>query len=100
MDQIADIDGEMVGGEHPDWTPLVNALLGWFMWMFEVELVDGRRLHAYKHIVTREYLHLTHDERAFVFRGEHSYREVDLEEAVAGVFARWWSLSALRAPPD
>ena len=97
MDRTTLIAGEMVEGEHSDRDPLTHALLGWFMWMFEVELADGRKLHAYKHIVTRDYLHLTHDGRAFVFRPERSYQEVDLEEAVAGLFARWWSLKA--SPP-
>jgi hypothetical protein len=32
------------------------------------KLADGRKLHAYKHIVSRDYLHLTHDGHAFVFR--------------------------------
>ena len=57
-------------------------------------------MHAYKHIVTRDYLHLTHDGRAYVFRPEDSYVEIDLEEAVAGLFARWWSLKAPPAPAD
>jgi hypothetical protein len=100
MDHTAEVTGEMVQGDRPDWDPLMHALLGWFMWMFEVELADGRKVHAYKHIITRDYLHLTHDGRAFVFRPEHSYREVDLEEAVAGLFARWWSLKAPPGPPD
>jgi hypothetical protein len=100
MDRTAVITREMVQGERPDWDPLTHALLGWFMWMFEVELADGRKVHAYKHIVTRHYLHLTHDGRAFVFRPEHSYVEVDLEEAVTGLFADWWSLKAPPAPPD
>jgi hypothetical protein len=100
MDRTARIAGEMVHADHPDWDPLTHALLGWFMWMFEVELADGRKVHAYKHIVSRDYLHLTHDGRAFVFRPEHSYVEVDLEEAVAGLFARWHSLIALRDPRD
>jgi hypothetical protein len=100
MDRTALITGEMVQGEQPDWDPLTHALLGWFMWMFEVELADGRKLHAYKHIVTRDYLHLTHDGRAFVFRPEHSYVEVDLEDAVAGLFARWRSLRAPAAAPQ
>ena len=34
------------------------------MWMFEVELEDGRKLHAYKHWWTRGYIHLTLDGRA------------------------------------
>ena len=100
MERTTDITGEMTRREHPDWDPLTHALLGWFMWMFEVDLADGRKVHAYKHIVSRDYLHLTHDGRAFVFRPEHRYSEVDLEEAVAGLFARWSSLIALREPPD
>jgi hypothetical protein len=55
------------------------------MWMFEVELESGLRLHAYKHIETRKYLHLDKEGRAFayippkVFRKEEpsSYCEVD-----------------------
>jgi hypothetical protein len=39
-----------------------------FMWMFEVELESGLRLHAYKHIETRKYLHLDKEGRAFVYR--------------------------------
>lgn len=100
MDRTALITGEMIQGDRPDWEPLTHALLGWFMWMFEVELADGRKVHAYKHIISRDYLHLTHDGRAFVFRPEHSYAEVDLEEAVSGLFARWSSLLALRDTPD
>ena len=98
------LPGTITQGERPVWQPLLDLLgedlTGWFMWMFEVELADGRKVHAYKHIVTRDYLHLTHDGRAFVFRPEHSYREVDLEEAVAGLFARWWSLKTSPAARD
>ena len=71
----------------------MKALLGWFMWMYEAELDDGRRVHAYKHRMTREYLFLTDDERAFAYRGERGYREIDLEDAVIGVMARWRSLA-------
>lgn len=35
--------------------------------MCEIELKGGMRLHVYKHIDTRRYLHLTEDGRAFVF---------------------------------
>ena len=37
------IKGELVQHERPDWEPLANALLGWFMWMHEVKLADGYR---------------------------------------------------------
>jgi hypothetical protein len=43
--------GRMVQGEHPHWQPLLNLVgeegAGGFMWMFEVELEDGRRVQAY-----------------------------------------------------
>jgi hypothetical protein len=56
------IRGEITQGERPDWEPLVNAVgtrvAGDFMWMFEVELSDGRSLQAYKHRDTRCYVHL------------------------------------------
>lgn len=53
----------------PDWGPLVAIAprhVGDFMWMFEVELENGVKLHAYKHWETRRYLHLDHGERAYV----------------------------------
>ncbi len=66
--------------EVPDWGPLVDLApdhVGDFMWMFEVELRGGDRLHAYKHRDTRRYLHLTSDGRAFAYRGDGLYTEVD-----------------------
>lgn len=46
------IKGEATQGEEPNWEPLVNAVgervTRDFMWMFEVELTDGRSLQAYK----------------------------------------------------
>jgi hypothetical protein len=33
-------------------------MVGDFMWMGPVDLVDGRRLHLYKHTDTRSYLRL------------------------------------------
>lgn len=56
--------------ERPDWGPLAMLApdhIGDFMWMFEVELESGTRLHAYKHWETRRYLHLDHGGRAFVY---------------------------------
>lgn len=56
--------------ERPDWGPLVRlapARVDDFMWMFEVELEGGVRLHAYKHRETRGYLHLDHGGRAFAY---------------------------------
>jgi len=62
--------GRVVNYERPVWEPLMALApehVGDFMWMHEVELEDGTRLHAYKHVETRRYLHLDHGGRAFVF---------------------------------
>jgi hypothetical protein len=65
--------GDMTSSHTPVWQPLLDLvgtyLTGDFMWMFEVELEDGRSLHAYKHWWTRRYIHLTIDGRAFVYQG-------------------------------
>jgi hypothetical protein len=84
------VRGEMTSQyDKPDWEPLLDLSpehVDEFMWMFEVELESGLRLHAYKHIETRKYLHLDKEDRAFVYvwpdeiRDEDepgSYREVD-----------------------
>lgn len=75
--------------DTPDWEPLLELAAEHadeFMWMFEVELESGLRLHAYKHVETRRYLHLDKEGRAFVYiwpeeiKDEDepgSYREVD-----------------------
>ena len=93
MGRSRTIKGEVVDHEHPEWDPLRDALLGWFMWMHVVELADGRRVHAYKHRMTRRYLHLTDDERAFVYCGESGYEEIDLEAAIVEVFRTWRPLT-------
>lgn len=78
--------------DTPDWTPLEAAIgseiADWFMWMFELRLADGSRVHGYKHQTTRRYLHLTTDGRAFVYRAER-YAEVDLAYAIADTFIGW-----------
>lgn len=64
------IPGRTVQYETPNWEPLLylaRVYVGEFMWMFEVELKGGTRLHAYKHMDTRRYLHLTEDGRAFAY---------------------------------
>jgi hypothetical protein len=83
-------NGKMLATESPVWQPLLDLApdhVDGFMWMFEVELEDGRRLHAYKHWWTRRYLHLAHDGRAFVYENHRCwslddpgwYREVEPE---------------------
>jgi hypothetical protein len=88
-------------GERPVWQPLVDLvgehLAEWFMWMFEVELADQTPLHAYKHVSTRRYLHLTEDGRAFVYQPEADYAEIAPRQALRLVFAEW---ERLLPPPD
>jgi hypothetical protein len=85
--------GEIVNHDSPNWGPL-EALVGrdlssGFMWMFEVELRNRTRLHAYKHRDTRRYLHLARDGRCFGFEGESSYRQITQFQAINGVFDLW-----------
>jgi hypothetical protein len=87
--------------DKPEWGPLLDLAadhIDDFMWMFEVELESGLRLHAYKHIETRKYLHLDKEGRAFVYLwpendisedGEpSSYREVDPHRILREVLRR------------
>jgi hypothetical protein len=75
--------GTVVQHEEAVWEPLRAAVglyhADWFMWMFEIELADGSRVHSYKHIHTRRYLHLDGEGHAFVYCGDHLYREIDLD---------------------
>lgn len=84
------IKGEMTQGERPQWGPLVDAVgervAGDFMWMFEVELSDGRSLQAYKHIDTRRYAHLAADGQAYFYEPPDRYVPIPTSEIVAAVF--------------
>ena len=81
----------MVQGDRPEWRPLIDLVgervTGDFMWMFEVELADGRALHAYKHVDTRCYIHLALDGQAFVYEEPDRYRSVPAATVLAAVFA-------------
>ena len=88
--------------ERPVWQPLLDLvgdqLVEWFMWMHEVELADGTALHAYKHVSTRRYFHLSEDGRAFLYRSEARYAELTLLEPIEAAFFRWDEL--LPEPDD
>ena len=74
------IRGRVLKVDAPEWEPLLNLvpdLVGDFMWMGTVQLVDGTRLQMYKHYWTRSYLHLSDDGRAFVFVPKTRYEEVN-----------------------
>jgi hypothetical protein len=79
------VRGTMVEADDPTWEPLLAAVGGhhaeWFKWMYEIELADGSRVHAYKHVITRCYMHLSEDGRAFSSIGHHRYREIDPDYA-------------------
>jgi len=67
-------------GLRPDWRPLIEFApdeVPDFMWMFRDFLEDGVVVEAYKHVWTRQYLHLDASGRAYVFVGGVSYEEVD-----------------------
>jgi hypothetical protein len=83
--------GRTTQGEEPDWGPLLDAVgryvVSDFMWMFEVELSDGTRLQAYKHIDTRRYVHLAADGATFAFNPPDRYDPVSKTDAFRAVFA-------------
>jgi hypothetical protein len=88
------VAGDVVDWRNPDWEPLKELApeaLGDFMWMFAVETEDGRRLHAYKHCWTRDYLHLDDDGSAFLYTSDGRYQEVD---------PSWLLEIVLRPDPD
>lgn len=88
--------------DHPDWAPLEallgsETLCGHFMWMFDVQLEDGAILNAYKHRATRSYIHLTADQRTFVYVDSEMYRPVEPADAIEMAFFRWESMQPTAA---
>lgn len=92
------ITGEFCHHDKPDWQPLYELvgakLADWFMWMGETELEDGTRVHSYKHITTREHLHLGVDGRAFEYISPCRFRERDRRHAIDLVFDTWEELAS------
>jgi hypothetical protein len=90
--------GEMIVADEPVWEPLGRAvgerLMSTFMWMYEIRTTDGGRIHAYKHIDTRRYLHLDDEGRAYEFVAEQRYRPIPLAEAIELAFASWHRVGA------
>ncbi len=56
------------------------------MWMYEVHCTNGVKLQAYKHIDTREYLHLAPDGCAYFFESPNDYVPIRVLEALKVVF--------------
>jgi len=68
--------GEVVSWDQPNWDPLLGLAriyVNEFMWMYEAELENGVRLHAYKHYWTRRYLFLDGDGQAWLYREDGRY---------------------------
>jgi hypothetical protein len=87
------ITGEIEQGERPDWGPLLliaPELVDSFMWMFEVTCEGGVRLQAYKHIVTRRYLHLTSSGAAYADVGGARYRPAEPADLLEEALTPWW----------
>lgn len=90
MSRKQTITGEILQSEQHDWRPL-EALIGYelsdcFMWMYEIELTDGGRVHAHKHIDTSRYFHLGNDGRVFAYAGDAGYRPIERGEAIDEAF--------------
>jgi hypothetical protein len=96
--------GESIQGERPVWEPLIElvglAVVGCFMWMYEIELDDGLEVHAYKSIATRRYLHLSTDGRAFGYVPRGRYVEITLREALEEAFTGWQEVFPPPRDPD
>jgi hypothetical protein len=84
------IAGRLQQYRKPIWAPLRDLvgheLAHWFMWMCEVELADGARVQAYKHVSTRRYLHLDAGGHAFTYTAEGSYRPIHRRDAIDSAF--------------
>lgn len=88
------IEGELVQYETPNWLPLALIagidLVEDFMWMHELELADGSRVHAYKHVDTRRYLHLDDQLNAYVYAEGGRYEPIELAPALHGALSVLW----------
>ena len=97
------LSGALAQYERPDWEPLIALVgvdvVGCFMWMNELELEDGLRVHAYKGIATRRYLHVGVDGRTFAHRPPDRFEEVTPPEALEAAFAEWEALLPLPCDP-
>lgn len=74
------------------WEPLLELApedIGAFMWMFETELDDWTPVQAYKHRVTREYIYLDYDGRAFDEVRPRRLEEVEPRLLLEEVMGAW-----------
>ena len=85
------LSAQFVQYTQPIWEPLLalagEALAPRFMWMHELCLEDGRALHAYKHVHTRRYLHLTTEVEALAVTATGRFRPVEATRALEHVLS-------------
>jgi hypothetical protein len=70
----------MASCEEPVWQPLIDLaakVVDDFMLMFTVDLEDDRRLYAYKHYWTRQYVYVGDDGEVFGYLGGDPCRYVE-----------------------
>lgn len=101
MSRIVDALRERSASQEVDWDPL-HAVLAYeqchgFMWMDRVSW-RGRTLEVYKHGITRRSLHLDHEGRAYLYRGD-SYKEISMSDAMERVFEDIEEMGATRETP-
>jgi hypothetical protein len=86
--------GHVTQSDTPKWAPLLRVvgeeLVGSFMWMFGIRTSSGVELHAYKHIDTRQYLHLDLEGNAYIYVPEDRYRRIPLVDALESALEPWW----------
>jgi hypothetical protein len=98
--------GGIIQYDQPVWEPLERAvgwaLMGSFMWMFEVQTTEHRRFQAYKHRATRQYLNVDHQGAAYSYvdevDGRDRYEPVPLADAIELALRSWERLGA--SPDD
>lgn len=91
------VRGDVAQFEVPDWEPLQDTttdIMASFMWMHEVRLETGERVHAYKHKMTRRYAYLTADGRAYTYTRSGRYALLPEPPAAGYDVAMWAVLEA------
>jgi hypothetical protein len=103
MLSLREFKGGFKQAEHPQWQPLLDVaeeLVEQFMWMEEIELETGLRLQLYKHCLTRRYIHLDGEGRAWAFRGDGGYQLRYLSVELRHVLDEWWESDIYKAKPE
>jgi hypothetical protein len=89
--------------DDPEWEPLERVVgrqgrLEDFMWMYEVQMPDGGQIHVYKHIDSRQYLHLDLSGNAYAYVDKERYRQVPLVAVLSIVLPAFCHMADWRVP--